>query len=223
MYGVSRALKRASYRAGRTIVITLLMSIAFVLYFEFLSDGNFTPEVLVPRVPVMYLFFSSMMYLIYGLTDVAIYTPLEISSGGTRRNVFLGTIFMCMLQIGVSLLFLLAFYGLVPKIMLPAIPMRRMLLATAAIGLFVCGTGMIMGQLVWRFGKVAYYVLIFIITGVCAVSGALFTMSNGGYVGVANRIMMYIDKGFVLILAVLWYALMAGISYLMLMKAEIRA
>lgn len=223
MYGVSRALKRASYRAGRTIVITLLMSIAFVFYFEFLSDGNFTPEALVPRVPVMYLYFSSMMYLVYGLTDVAIYTPLEISSGGTRRNVFMGTIFMCALQVGVSLLFLLAFYGLVPKMLLPAIPMRRMLLVTAAIGAFVCGTGMIMGQIVWRFGKVAYYVLIILVTSVCAIAGAMFTLSNGGYVAATDRLMMYIDKGFVVILALLWYALMAAISYLMLRKAEIHA
>lgn len=223
MYGVSRALKRASYRAGRTIGITLLMTIIFVFYFAFLGDGNFSPEALMPRMPVMYLYFASMMYLIYDLTDVAIYTPLEISSGGTRRNVFIGTIFMCALQVGVSLLLLLGFYGLVPTMMLPPIPMQRMLLVTAAVSFALCGTGTFLGYIVWRFGKVAYYILIFITVGVCSVAGALFSLSNGNYVEAAGRVMVYVDNGFVLMIALVWFAVMLGISYVMLRKAEIRA
>ena len=74
-----RSLKYASFRAGRVIGITAGMSVGFVFYFTFLNGESFTVENLISRFPLMLIFIANLMFLIYGMVDVASYAPVAIS------------------------------------------------------------------------------------------------------------------------------------------------
>lgn len=220
MDGLNRALKYATFRAGRVIGVALLMSVGFVFYFVFLNGVAFTPENLISRFPLMLLFIGNLMVMLYGMLDVATYTQLTLTYGSTRRNAAISVYYMQVVQILVILGIMVLFYTLVPERWLTG-DGKGICLRALILFLFGSGLALVSGVLIHRFGKVAYMIVVVI----CSLGGGVF----GGLVGFhggTDFLAEYLNlmSGIMLlgVIGVIWYAVAAVIFWCFIRKIEVR-
>lgn len=220
MGGLTRSLKYASFRAGRVIGITLLMAIGFVFYFTFLDGGRFTPENLTSRFPMMLVFIGNLMFMLYGMIDVATYTQLTLSYGCTRRNAALSTFYMQIGQMAAVVGIMVLFYVVIPERWTGD---DGKMVCSLALTLFLFGSGLalISGILIHRFGKVAYIIVVFICSLGGGVVGGLV-----GYHGGTEILAKYVTKLLNLtvlnVVGIIWYAAAALIFWFCIRKIEVR-
>lgn len=219
MVGLTRSLKYAAFRAGRVIGITLLLSIGFVFYFMFLDGEQFTVQNIISRFPSMLVFVGNLMYMIYGMIDIATYTQYTMSHGATRKDVLISTIFMHVLQIAAAEAVLLLFFAL-PKDWQMA---GRNELCMAALLLFLVGGGLalIMGILIRRFGKAAYTILVMVSATCGGILGALI-----GFHGSSAFLLDLLPAAFnwtvPAVIGCVWYIAAAVVFWLFIRKMEVR-
>lgn len=220
MSGLTRALKYATFRAGRVILITLLMSIGFVFYLAFLDGAEFTLENLITRYPLMLILIGNLMFMLYGMLDVATYMQLTLSYGSTRRDAAISTYYMQIIQMAAILAIMALFYAVVPD---HWIQNDGKMICLLALVLFLFGSGfaLISGVLIHRFGKAAYIIIVVF----CTFGGGIF----GGLVGFHGStefLEKYLDV--LLNMAVLnavgavWYAAAVVIFWFCIRKIEVR-
>ena len=220
MSGLLRSLKYASFRAGRVIGICLLMAVGFVFYFAFLDGAQFTVQNLVPRFPFMLLFIGNLMFMLYGMIDVATYTQLTLTYGCTRKNATISTVYMHVLQILVLEALMAVCCALIPRQWL-FISGKVLCLMSLAIFFIGSGLALLTGLLIHRFGKVAY--ILFVIFA--AVGGGVI----GGLVGfhgsstvVMEVVMKFLNLNVILAVGIVWYAVAAVIFWLFIRRIEVR-
>jgi len=219
MGGFGRSLKYAAFRSGRLIGITLLMSVVFVFYFLFLDGDAFSVQNIISRFPFIIVFVGNLMYMLYGMVDVATYTQYTMSCGSTRREVMFSMIFMQLLQIAVSEAVMLLFF-LMPEDWQIA---GRNETCTLALLVFLAGSGvaLIMGILIRRFGRVAYIILVII----CSLGGGIM----GGLIGISGGSVFLFQilsglRGLSVLAAagVVWYVIAVVIFWFGIRKIEVR-
>lgn len=220
MGGLTRSLKYASFRAGRVVGICLLMVVGFIFYFNLLEGRRFTLENLLPGFPMMLLFIGNLMFLLYGMLDVATYTKLTLTYGCTRRNAMISSVYM-------HLLIILAFEA-VMAVSCAFIPAQWAVvdggwLCVLAFSVFLIagGLALVMGVLINRFGKVAYMIVVFF----SAIGGGVFgglVGSRGGATVVMDVVMEYLNLPVLITVGVVWYAVMAVICWFCIRKMEVR-
>lgn len=220
MGGLTRSLKYAGFRAGRVVGICLLMAVGFVFYFTLLDGGRFTLENLLPRFPMMMLFIGNLMFLLYGMLDVAIYTNLTLTYGCTRKNAMISSVYMHLLIVlaleavlAVSCALIPAQWAVVDGGWLCRLAFAQFLIAG--------GLALVMGVLINRFGKVAYIIAVFF----AAVGGGVFgglVGFNGGTTVIMEIVIEFLNLPVLIAAGIVWYAVMAVICWLCTRKMEVR-
>lgn len=219
MSGTIRSLKYAAFRAGRVIGLTLLLSVAFVFYFMFLDGEHFTVQNVISRIPFMIVFVGNLMYMLYGMIDIATYTQYTMSCGAVRKDVLISTIFMHVLQIAAAEIVILLFFR-IPKSWQMTGENELCLLALL---FFLVGSGLalVMGIAIRRFGKVAYIILVTICSAGGGVCGALVGFHGGGiFLFDLLHVSDYLPR--MAAAGCIWYAVMAVIFWLFIRKMEVR-
>lgn len=220
MGGLLRSLKYASFRAGRVIGICLLMAVGFVFYFALLDGARFTPDNLLPRFPLMLLFIGNLMFMIYGMLDVATYTQLTLTYGCTRKNAAICTVYMHLLQILALEAAMAVCCALLPS-------QWRMIdagtLCLLALAVFLTGSwlALVTGVLIHRFGKAAYMAAVL----VCSVGGGVIgglVGFHGGTTVVMEAVMAFLNLHVMMIAGVVWYAAAAVVFWLCIRRIEVR-
>lgn len=217
MEGLVRALKCATWRAGRVIGLTILMSVGFIFYFMLLSRTPFTVQNIVTRFPQMLLFVGSFMYLSFGVVDVVTYVQYAMSCGCTRKNVLLSAVYMNMLEIAGVELALFVYLLLAPKEWV--LPGGSTLCGLALLaGLFSTGFSLMMGIFVKRFGKVAYVFVVLVCAVIGGIMGGVAAMNEWDILIVGTP-----NLPVVVTLAFIgWYVLAAAVFWLCIRKMEVR-
>ena len=220
MSGLTRSLKYASFRAGRVIGICLLMAIGFVFYFALLDGTQFTLENLLPRFPFMLLFIGNLMFMIYGMLDVATYTQLTLTYGCTRKNAAISTVFMHLVQILALEVIMVISCALIPAQwqLLDAKTLGLMALAIFFVG---SGLALVTGVLIHRFGKIAYIIMVIFCSLGGGVIGGLVGF-HGGTTVVMNVVMEFLNLNVMLVAGVIWYVVAAVIFWISIRKIEVR-
>lgn len=220
MSGLIRSLKYASFRAGRVIGICLLMAIGFVFYFAFLDGAKFTLENLLPRFPFMLLFIGNLMFMLYGMLDVATYTQLTLTYGCTRRDAAVSTVYMHLVQMLALEVIMVVSCALLPSQWQLIEPKT---LGILALAIFLIGSGLalVTGILIHRFGKIAYIVMVIIASLGGGVIGGLVGF-HGGTTVVMNVVMKFLNLNVMLVSGVIWYVIAAVIFWLFIRKVEVR-
>ena len=220
MSGLTRSLKYASFRAGRVIGICLLMAIGFVFYFALLDGAQFTLENLLPRFPFMLLFIGNLMFMIYGMLDVATYTQLTLTYGCTRKNAAISTVFMHLVQILALEVIMVISCALIPAQwqLLDAKTLGLMALAIFFVG---SGLALVTGVLIHRFGKIAYIIMVIFCSLGGGVIGGLVGF-HGGTTVVMNVVMEFLNLNVMLVAGVIWYVVAAVIFWISIRKIEVR-
>lgn len=220
MNGLTRSLKYASFRAGRVIGVCLLMAVGFVFYFALLDGSRFTAENLLPRFPFMILFIGNLMFMIYGMLDVATYTQLTLTYGCTRRDAAISTVYMHLLQI-------LALEAAM-AVCCALLPAQWMLidgktLCLMSMGVFFVGSGLalVAGILIHRFGKAAYIVVVIFASLGGGVIGGLVGF-HGGTTVVMEIVLKMLNLPVLLVAGIAWYTVMAVIFWFFIRKIEVR-
>lgn len=217
MNGLFRALKCATWRAGRVIGITLLMSVGFIFYFMFLNRVPFSVANIITRFPQMLLFVGSFMYLAYGVVDIITYVQYAMSFGSTRKDVFLSSIYMHVLEIAGTELVLLFYFLLVPEkwLMTDGGTIYKMIFL---VYLFSAGLSLVMGIFVKRFGKGAYVVIIILSAVLGGIVGGMVAFYG------SNELAALIPNVSVIVplAAGGWYVAMAAIFWMNIRKMEVR-
>lgn len=219
---VMRSLKYASFRAGRVMCMIAGMSVGFVFYFTFLNGDSFTVENLISRYPLILMFIANLMFLIYGMVDVASYVPLTLSYGSTRKVAFFSNLYMQTLQIlGVEILLWICF-KCIPRTYLSEYTDGNLLCAVAlCIFLLGCGISLPCGVLISRFGKTAYIIVVVLASVGGGMFGALI-----GFREMSSWLVKWLEKfiNVPLIVAIGfgWYILMNVLFYLGMRKYEVR-
>lgn len=171
MSGLLRAIKYATFRAARVVGITVLMAVGFVFYFALLNDQELTIPNLVGRFPLVLMAIGVLMTSLYGMVDIVTYMQLTLSYGSTRRYAFVSQVYMCLLQ-AVAVELILA----VSCLLIPAdwqfIGAKTLLLTAQNTLFFGSGVALLGGLLIYRFGKVAYWLFVMVMAcGGGALSG----------------------------------------------------
>lgn len=220
MSGLLRSLKYATFRAGRVIGVCLLMAIGFVFYFAFLNGAQFTLENLLPRFPFMLLFIGNLMFMLYGMIDVATYTQLTLTYGCTRRDAAISTVYMHLVQILAIEVLMALSCALIP---FQWLPLSGKTLCLMALAIFFVGSGLalVTGMLIHRFGKAAYIVFVIIAALGGGVMGGLVGF-HGGTTIVMDVVMALLDLKVMLVVGTIWYAVAAVIFWLCIRKIEVR-
>lgn len=169
MNGLTRSLRYASFRTGRVLGIAVLMSFGFVLYFTLIAGEAFSMQNLVSRLPETVVFIGALMFMIYGMLDLVTYTQLTLSYGSTRKDAMISVIYMDLLQIVGMLLVVYLVFTLAPAAWMPMGTLEACVLAQN-IFFIASSVAMINGMLIYRFGKVAYYIFTFL---AAVISGAV--------------------------------------------------
>lgn len=218
MSAIIRSFRNHGFRAERVFGITMLMSFAFIFYFLFLDGMSFSLENILGRVPFSVFFLSVLMFLIYGLIDVVCYVPLTISNGCTRRNMLLGQVFMHVVEVGQTLLVLAVFFALSP--VKASIEAGDFLKMSAAAFIASSGVSLLAGMVVYRFGRIAYFIIIFALAG----SGGLIGGLMGAFGGdtVAAMVPQILQKFGWVGLAVILYVICVAVFGLLSRKMEVK-
>lgn len=216
MGGLVRALKCATWRAGRVVGLTLLMSVGFIFYFMILEGAHFTVEAAVGRFPQMLLFVGSFMFLAYSVVDTVTYVQYAMGCGCTRKNIMITSIYMHVFEIAASELILVLYFAVFPKGM-PAggseVCREALLMFT-----FVSGLSLAMGILVKRFGRIAYIGVVFF----CAVMGGIAGGMMGYFRGTGFLVKLPWISVFELAAVIVWYVVMAIVFWMNIRKMEVR-
>lgn len=220
MSGLTRSLKYATFRAGRVIGICFLMAAAFVLYFALLDGVRFTPQNLLPRFPYMLMLVGNLMFMIYGMLDVATYTQLTLIYGCTRKNAALSTVYMHLLQI-LAIEVVMGICCAVIPAQWYAMDGKTLCLLALIVFLFGSGLALIAGMLIHRFGKTAYIVVVIIASLSGGVIGGLVGF-HGGTTIVMDIVLGLLNLPVLIAVGVLWYAVAAVIFWLTIRKIEVR-
>ena len=218
MSAIIRSFKSHGYRAERMFGITMLMAFGFIFYFLFLDGMKFTVENILGRVPFSVFFLSVLMFMIYGLVDVVSYVPITISDGCTRRNMLFGQIFMHVIEVGQTLLVLAIFFALSP--VKASIESGAFLKMSAAAFIAACGISLLAGMVVYRFGRVAYFIIIFALTGAGGVVGGMMG-AFGGHT-VATLVPQVLQKFGWVGLACVLYVICAVVFGILSRKMEVK-
>lgn len=220
MNGLARSLKYAGFRAARVIGVCLLMAVGFIFYFAFLDGARFTLSNLLTRFPFMLLFIGNLMFMIYGMLDVATYTQLTLTYGCTRKNAMISTVFIHLVQIVALELVMAAACALIPA---EWMPMDGAVLCLLALALFLlgCGLALVTGILIWHFGKAAYIVVVICASLGGGVVGGLVGF-HGGTTFLMDFVMDLLNMPLLVTVGVIWYAVMAVIYWLCIRKIEVR-
>ena len=220
MSGLIRSLKYASFRAARVIGICLLMALGFVFYFALLDGTQFTLQNLVPRFPFMLLFIGNLMFMIYGMVDVATYTQLTLTYGCTRRDAAVSTVYMHLLEMLALIAVMALSCVLIPK---PWMAMDGATLCLLGLALFFigCGLALVTGILIQRFGKAAYIVIVIFASLGGGVVGGLVGF-HGGTTVVMDVVLKFLNLYVMLGAGIAWYVLAAVLFWLFIRKIEVR-
>lgn len=220
MSGLLRSLKYATFRSGRVIGICLLMAVGFVFYFALLDGAQFTVQNLLPRFPFMLLFIGNLMFMIYGMLDVATYTQLTLTYGCTRKNAAISTVYMHLVQILALEVAMAVCCALIPA---QWMALDGMALCLLALTLFFFGSGLalITGVLIHRFGKVAYIVVVIFAAVGGGVVGGLVGF-HGGTTFLMDFVMGFLNLPVLITASIIWYAVMAVIYWFFMRKIEVR-
>lgn len=219
MNGLTRSLKYASFRAGRVLGIALLMSAVFVLYFTLIAGEAFSMQNLIGRLPETLLFIGCLMFMIYGMLDLVTYTQLTLSYGSTRKHAMISLIYMDLLQILGLLICVWLLFTLAPAAWLP------MSIGTAcglAQNLFFIASAvaLINGMLIYRFGKVAYYIFT-LLAAVLGGAVAGFT-TNMGRFSVLGNIFTLGNLSMLNLIGVVLFVIAAVVCWLFIRRIEVR-
>lgn len=217
MSGLLRALKCATWRAGRCVGMAMLMAVGFIFYIMIINGTRFTVANIVGRFPQMVVFVGSIMYLAYGIVDTVTYVQYAMSCGCTRKNIFFSAVYMHVFELAVTELVLALYYLVVPAEWSMA-SAGEMCMTVLYLFVFDMGLSLTLGILVKRFGKIAYVVFVVL----CSVLGGLV----GGLVGFfGTEIFSGIIPHASLMIpfaAFVWYGLMAALFWLFIRKIEVR-
>lgn len=220
MGGLTRSLKYATFRAARVIGVCLLMAVGFVFYFALLDGAQFTLENLLPRFPFMLLFIGNLMFMIYGMLDIATYTQLTLTYGCTRRNAAISAVYMHLVQILALEVVMVAACALLPA-QWQVIDAKTLGLLALAVFFIGSGLALVTGVLIHRFGKVAYILMVFVCSAGGGVIGGLVGF-HGGTTVVMNVVMQFLNLNVMIAAGVIWYAVAAVIFWLSIRKIEVR-
>lgn len=220
MGGLTRSLKYATFRAARVIGVCLLMAVGFVFYFALLDGAQFTLENLLPRFPFMLLFIGNLMFMIYGMLDIATYTQLTLTYGCTRRNAALSAVYMHLVQILALEVVMVAACALLPA-QWQVIDAKTLGLLALAVFFIGSGLALVTGVLIHRFGKVAYILMVIVCSASGGVIGGLVGF-HGGTTVVMNVVMQFLNLNVMIAAGVIWYAVAAVIFWLSIRKIEVR-
>lgn len=220
MGGLTRSLKYASFRAGRVVSICLLMAAGFVFYFNLMDGRRFTLENLLPRFPMMLLFIGNLMFMLYGMIDVATYTKLTLTYGCTRKNAMISSVYMHLLIVLALEAVMVVSCALIPAQWAVVDGGWLCLLAFAQF-LIAGGLALVMGILINRFGKVAYMIVVFF----SAIGGGVFgglVGFHGGTTVVMDIVIEYLNLPVLIVVGIVWYVVMAVICWLCTRRMEVR-
>ena len=220
MSGLLRSLKYATFRAGRVIGICLLMAAAFVFYFAFLNGDAFSVQTLIPRFPFMLLVVGNLMFMIYGMLDVATYTQLTLTYGCTRKNAAISTVYMHLLQIAAIELVMALCIVWIPRAWME-VSGGALCLLSLGLFLFGCGLALTVGILIHRFGKIAYMIVV-IIASLCGGVVGGVVGARGGSGGLLALVFSWLNLKVLLLIGVIWYAVMALAYWFFIRKIEVR-
>ena len=220
MSGLIRSLKYASFRAARVIGICLLMALGFVFYFALLDGEQFTLQNLLPRFPFMLLFIGNLMFMLYGMLDVATYTQLTLTYGCTRKSAAFSTIYMHLVQMLALEVLMAVCCALIPAQWL-AMDGKTLCLMALAIFFISSGLALVTGALIHRFGKAAYIVIVIFASLGGGVIGGLVGF-HGGTTGVMDVVMGFLNLPVMLGAGIAWYVLAAVIFWFFIRKIEVR-
>lgn len=223
MSGLIRAMKDATFRAERVMGVSILMSVAFCFYFEFLGEGNFSLQNLVSKLPFTLMLFAMMMFGLYGMIDIATYTQMAMSYGCTRKNAVLGMIWMQFLEIAETMILMVVLAYAIPQewqlvdIMYQSVITLVMIVVSSGFALPV-------GIALRKFGKAAYIVIVVIICLVCGITGGVL-----GFLGAAEvDWLTMLAAGTVpfilpaIIIGIIYYIVCAVLFGLLMRKMEVR-
>lgn len=220
MTGLTRSLRYATFRAARVIGICLLMAVGFVFYFALLDGAQFTAQNLLPRFPFMLLFIGNLMFMVYGMLDVATYTQLTLTYGCTRKNAAISMVYMNLLQILALEAVMVLFCEIIPESWQMIDAKTCGLLALIAF-LFSSGLALVTGILIHRFGKVAYIIVVILASVGGGVIGGLVGF-HGGMTVLMNVVIGLLNLPVLIVTGIVWYAVTAVIFWLCIRKIEVR-
>ncbi len=218
MNGMLRAIKYASFRAARVIGITVLMAVGFVFYFAFLNEEAFTVQNLVARFPLTLIFVGNLMISLYGMIDVVTYMQLTLSYGSTRKQAICSQIYMGVVQVAAIVLILAVSCALIPEQWQYMTGSSFVLLAQNLI-FFGSGLALLGGLLIYRFGRVAYWIFVMLM----ACGGGVLA-GFGGYAGVDTVSLVgqtALQHPALQLLGILWFAVMSVVCWLILRRSEV--
>lgn len=220
MSGLLRSLKYASFRAGRVIGVCLLMAVGFVFYFAFLNAEAFTVQNLVARFPMTLLLISNLMFMIYGMIDVATYTQLTLTYGCTRKNAVISTVYMHLMQILVLEAVIVICCALIPQQWM-SVDGGIISLVSFALLFVSNGLALVLGILIHRFGKMAYMIVVVLASLSGGVIGG-FVGYYGGSTAIMDRVITFFNSNILLVVGSVWYVVAAVIFWLNVRKIEVR-
>ena len=216
MGGLVRALKCATWRAGRAVGITFLLSVGFIFYFMILEGAHFTVEAVIGRFPQMLTFVGSFMFLAYSMLDTVIYVQYAMGCGCTRKNIFITSIYMHVFEIAASELMLVLYFALFTK----GVPAGGSDVYKVVLILFtfVAGLSLTMGILVKRFGRIAYIGMIFFCAVIGGIAGGIMGYFGGGkFTDMLPEISVFAPAA-----VSIWYVVLAIIFWMNIRKMEVR-
>ena len=219
MNGLTRSLRYAGFRAGRVLGTAILMTAGFVLYFTLIAGEAFSMQNLVTRLPETVLFVGALIFMIYGMLDLVTYTQLTLSYGSTRKDAMISVIYMDLLQIVGMLLVVYLIFTFAPAAWMPMGTLEACALAQN-IFFIASSIALMNGMLIYRFGKVAYYIFTFlaaVISG--AVAGFTTFMGKMSVLGNVFRIggLSVFD-----LIGVVLFVIASVICWLFIRKIEVR-
>lgn len=219
MNGLTRSLQYASFRAGRVLGTAILMTAVFVLYFTLIAGEAFSMQNLVSRLPETVIFIGSLMFMIYGMLDLVTYTQLTLSYGSTRKDAMISVIYMDLLQIVGMLLVVYLIFTFAPAAWMPMSPLAACALAQN-IFFIASSMAMINGMLIYRFGKVAYYIFTFL---AAVISGAVAGFTTFmGKMSVLGNVFQIGGLSVFDLTGVVLFVIAAVICWLFIRKIEVR-
>lgn len=168
----------------------------------------------------MLLFIGNLMFMLYGMLDVATYTQLTLTYGCTRRDAAVSTVYMHLVQMLALEVIMVVSCALLPSQWQLIEPKT---LGILALAIFLIGSGLalVTGILIHRFGKIAYIVMVIIASLGGGVIGGLVGF-HGGTTVVMNVVMKFLNLNVMLVSGVIWYVIAAVIFWLFIRKVEVR-
>lgn len=168
----------------------------------------------------MLLFIGNLMFMIYGMLDVATYTQLTLTYGCTRKNAAISTVYMHLVQILALEAAMAVCYALIPAQWM-ALDGKALCLLGLALFFLGSGLALVTGILIHRFGKVAYIVVVIIASLGGGVVGGLVGF-HGGTTFLMDFVMGLLNLPLLITVGIVWYAVMAVIFWFSIRKIEVR-